>query len=120
MARINANELKEEDDYPEKDNVHEAICRVTEEAEKQPRSVQSFFANDRTLVVFREGILVTIEKELIRTGFEEHLKITKRHLEKKLLHAAGFEEILKRGVEDIFVDWDFQRDKSYIIFTLKP
>lgn len=26
LARINANELKEEDDYPEKDNVHEPFA----------------------------------------------------------------------------------------------
>ncbi|MFB5661132.1 hypothetical protein [Alteribacillus sp. HJP-4] len=76
--------------------------------------------NSRTLVVDRQGILVEIEKELIRSGFSEPLRLSKRRLEKRLLDPKVFETILSTLVIDIFVDWDFTLDKSYIIFILKP
>ncbi|WP_100013132.1 DUF2294 domain-containing protein [Lentibacillus sediminis] len=113
----NDNKLE---NYPEKEAVHHEILLISRQAEKSPESLDSCFLNDRTLLVKRTGILVRIEKELIRTGFEEHLKLTKRQLEKRLLHGSDFEEILQRNVVDIFVDWDFKLDKSYIIFILQP
>ena len=108
------------ENYTEKEAVHKDIMRISRQAEKLPEFVDSCFLNERTLLVIRTGILVRIEKELIKTGFEEHLKLTKRQLEKGLLHAGDFENILQKSVVDIFVDWDFKLDKSYIIFILQP
>ncbi|MDO6451461.1 Na-translocating system protein MpsC family protein [Oceanobacillus profundus] len=108
------------ENYTEKESVHKDIMRISRQAEKLPEFVDSCFLNERTLLVIRTGILVRIEKELIKTGFEEHLKLTKRQLEKGLLHAGDFENILQKSVVDIFVDWDFKLDKSYIIFILQP
>ena len=120
MKNINGLEGKSLPAYDEKERVHEEIIRVSMLAEKKPETVDSCMLNDRTLVVLREGILVRIEKELIRDGFEEQLKLTKRRLEKSLLHDHQFESILSTKVEDIFVDWDFNLDKSYITLILKP
>ena len=118
----NGSEAEEKglEDYQEKESVHKEIIRVSKLAEKAPESVDSCMLNDRTLVVLRDGILVRIEKELIRSGFEEELKLTKRRLEKGLLHNNQFESILNTKVEDIFVDWDFNLDKSYITIIIKP
>ncbi|TKD72499.1 DUF2294 domain-containing protein [Pseudalkalibacillus hwajinpoensis] len=107
-------------EYHGKGRVHEEIIRVSKLAEKAPESVDSCLLNERTLVVLRDGILVRIEKELIRGGFEEELKLTKRRLEKGLLHENQFESILSTKVQDIFVDWDFNLDKSYITIIIKP
>lgn len=107
-------------DYPDKEKIHEEIIRVSEQAEKAPTKVDSFMLNERTLMVVRDGILVRIEKELIRSGFGETLKLTKRKLEKGLLSQSYCENILDTQVIDVFVDWDFNEDKSYIIFILKP
>ncbi|MEH7128397.1 Na-translocating system protein MpsC family protein, partial [Neobacillus drentensis] len=83
--------------------------------------VLSYLLNERTLVVIRNGILVPIEKELIRLGNFEALRLAKRNLEKRLLHNSGnFESILQTKVNDIFVDWDFYRDKSVIVLILSP
>ncbi|WP_028784977.1 Na-translocating system protein MpsC family protein [Thalassobacillus devorans] len=119
-----AKEKQEEEihlaDYPDKKKIHEEIIRVSEQAEKAPTKVDSFMLNERTLMVVRDGILVRIEKELIRSGFGETLKLTKRKLEKGLLSQSYCENILDTQVIDVFVDWDFNEDKSYIIFILKP
>lgn len=106
--------------YDTKEKMHEEIERISQQAEKVPQKIDSCFLNERTIVVIRDGILVRIEKELIRDGLEESLKLTKRRLEKGLMHNNNFESILSTEVQDIFVDWDFKLDKSYIVFIVKP
>ena len=62
-----------------------------------------------------------IEKQLIRQGMREELKIAKRSLEKGLLHNNNhFENILNTRVDDISVDWEFDLDKSIIVFFINP
>jgi uncharacterized protein YbcI len=107
--------------YPGQETLHQEINRISLQAEKTPEEVVSYLLNERTLVVIRNGILVPIEKELIRLGNFEILRIAKRNLEKRLLHNSGnFESILQTKVNDIFVDWDFYRDKSVIVLILSP
>jgi uncharacterized protein YbcI len=107
--------------YHGKESLHQEINRISLQAEKTPEEVQSYLLNERTLVVIRNGILVPIEKELIRLGNFESLRLAKRNLEKRLLHNSGnFESILLTKVNDIFVDWDFYRDKSVIVLILSP
>nr|WP_181349682.1 Na-translocating system protein MpsC family protein [Thalassobacillus sp. CUG 92003] len=124
MGIIKSEEEKEEPapfaDYLHKQDVHDEIIKVSEEAEKQPERTDSLYLNARTLVVKREGILVKIEQELIRSGFSQQLHLSKRQLEKRLLDPKVFETILGVPVQDIFVDWDFNLDTSYIVFILKP
>ncbi|MFD2705787.1 Na-translocating system protein MpsC family protein [Salibacterium lacus] len=107
------------ENYEKKEAIHEQIGEVSMQAEKWPEAVDSCLLNDRTLIITRVGILVKIEKELIRRGFEEQLKLSKRQLEKRLLDAGEFEKILGSKIKDIFVDWDFNIDKSYIIIILQ-
>lgn len=114
------NMNEEPQTYPNQDQFHQEIDKVSVKAEKSPEAINSYLLNDRTLLVERTGILVAIEKEMIRMGFSDHLRVSKRHLEKRLLNHAPFEQILNTNIEDIFVDWDFSKDRSYILFILKP
>ncbi len=122
VAVLNTEDQVEESstEYAQKNKVEEEVKIISKKAEKVPEIVNSFMLNDRTLIVKREGILVPIEKELIEFGNSEALRITKRHLEKRLLHHSSFEDILNVAIEDTFVDWDFHLDHSYIVFILKP
>ncbi|MGG1400808.1 Na-translocating system protein MpsC family protein [Bacillus salipaludis] len=109
------------DSYEGKEQLHQEIKRISIQAQKEPEEVESYLLNQRTLVVLRQGILVSIEKELIRLGSSETLKLAKRNLEKRLLHNSNhFESILHTKVNDIFVDWDFGLDKSAIVLILSP
>lgn len=114
-------EISMANEYRGKSDIHNEIKSISIEAQKEPEEVISHLLNPRTLLVIRKGILVRIEKELIRMGLSEHLRIAKRNLEKSLLHNANrFETILNTKVIDIFVDWDFNLDKSAIVFILNP
>lgn len=110
-----------ENNYAGKAEIHNEIINVSKQAQKAPEGLTSFLLNNRTLVVTRKGILVPIEKELIRLGSSETLKLAKRNLEKRLLHNnENFEKILNTKIDDSFVDWDFTQDKSVIAFIISP
>ncbi|GAE26107.1 hypothetical protein JCM9140_2135 [Halalkalibacter wakoensis JCM 9140] len=104
-----------------KDGLNQEIIDISKQAEKAPEEVYSCEVNSRTIVNIRNGILVRIEKELIRLGYEQLLKRVKRNLEKQFLHnSSHIHSILKREVIDSFVDWDFELDKSVIVFITVP
>ncbi|RDU35720.1 hypothetical protein DRW41_16385 [Neobacillus piezotolerans] len=107
--------------YRNKEKVHREIVDISIDAQKPPEETYSELLSPRVLLIARTGILVQIEKELILLGFEETLKLAKRSLEKKLLgeHQPAFENYLYTQIEDVFVDWNFQKDLSYILIILK-
>jgi uncharacterized protein YbcI len=110
-----------QEEYIGQMELHREIEHISQMVQKKPEELYSCLLNERTLVVVRNGILINIEKELIRLGNEETLKLAKRNLEKRHLHNNNrFERFLNTRVIDIFVDWDFQLDKSVFVFILNP
>lgn len=115
------NEHPFTENYSGREVLEQEIVAISEQAQKKPAELYSIQLNPRTLLVIRNGILVNIEKELIRLGFKETLVVAKRNLEKNLLHNNNhFEKILEMKTIDIFVDWDFEIDKSVIVFITNP
>lgn len=107
--------------YAGKEELHQEIDRISHQIQKKPDETQSYLINERTLLVVRTGILISIGKELIRLGFEESLKLAERNLEKNhLFNNNQFQKVLNCRIVDVFADWDFHWDKSVIVFILKP
>lgn len=107
--------------YKGKEDVEKEIIHISEQAEKAPDSVYSYMLSSRSLIVIREGILVPIEKQLVSLGFDETLRVAKRQLEGGMLTGSTqFPIILDSKIQDVFVDWDFDLDKSVITFIHKP
>ncbi|WP_282019580.1 DUF2294 domain-containing protein [Planomicrobium okeanokoites] len=104
----------------DRDTFEEKIETASERAEKTPSSIESYWLNDRTILVKRYGILVGIEKALISEGYAEILKLAKRPLERHLILESHPEKILKRNIKEVFLDWNFQDDIGYIVFLLEP
>ncbi|UQZ84631.1 hypothetical protein SK3146_03886 [Paenibacillus konkukensis] len=108
-------------EYPGKEALQQEIENISHVVQKTPEETYSCMLNDRTLLVIRNGILINIEKELIRLGFEGNLKLAKRNLEKSRFHNNNhLESVINTKIIDAFVDWDFQLDKSVIVFVLDP
>ncbi|WP_211656269.1 Na-translocating system protein MpsC family protein [Planococcus alpniumensis] len=119
------NEETTEDTENWPDNVNPEVVRkkideASRHAEKTPDRTDIYWLNERTILVRRSGILVRIEKELIKNGFIEALKLSKRPLEHELLEEVGLEQALNRTTSEIFLDWDFEKDVSYIVLLLEP
>ncbi|PGT82266.1 Na-translocating system protein MpsC family protein [Bacillus sp. AFS040349] len=109
------------EEYIGKEKVDNEVIQISKQAQKIPEEIYSCEINERTLVIIRNGILVRIEKELIRLGHGDLLKRVKRNLEKGYLHNnSQLEATLNKQIIEMFVDWDFDLDKSVILFVLNP
>lgn len=108
--------------YYNQGEVHKEISDLSMSIQKAPKQTFSKLLNERTLVIVREGILISIEKEFIHLGFQETLKIAKKTLEKRVIinHKRNFERFLNAQLVDCFVDWNFDKDKSYTLFIIRP
>lgn len=121
MANPDANTDFEWLSEAEPEALHTAVVEASRKAEKKPDTTNLFWLNDRTLLIRRTGFLVEIERELIRSGLVEELKQVKRPLEKRLLlKETAFSELINRDVREIFLDWEFSTDISYILVLLEP
>ncbi len=120
---MNEEATEDMENWPDDANpeaVGDKIDEASKYAQKIPDQTDVYWLSDRTLLVRRSGILVRIEKELIKNGFVEALKLSKRPLEHELLEEVGLEQALNRTISEIFLDWDFEKDVSYIVFLLEP
>jgi uncharacterized protein YbcI len=95
------------------------MIKASIKAQKEPGKTEVYWLNDRTILCRRVEILVEIEKELIKNGFSEELKLAKRPLERKVLADVQLEAVLKRNIADTFVEWNFETDKAYTVFVLE-
>ncbi|MGI2327997.1 DUF2294 domain-containing protein [Planococcus sp. YIM B11945] len=65
------------------------IIKKSIEVQKEPVPTDIHWLNDRSVLIERTGILVQIEKELIKIGFVEELKLAKRPLEYKFVRNSA-------------------------------
>jgi uncharacterized protein YbcI len=104
--------------YHGKKEIEEEIISISRQIQKAPERIYSCEINSRSLLIVRQGILLRLEKELIRLGHGELLKGIKRNLEKSHFHQDSFEAVLNRRVVDCFVDWNYDLDKSVVLLIL--
>ena len=124
LIGVMPDDVQQEDfEWPnhiDKEALESKVANASEKAERNPGSIESYWLNDRTLLVKRNKILVGIENALIAEGYTEILKLAKRPLERSLLYAAQPEKTLGRPVTEIFLDWNFSDDIGYIVFMMEP
>lgn len=107
--------------YAGSEELHHEIELMSRRIQKKPDYIHSCMINKRTLLVVRTGNLIDLSKELIRLRDEEHLKQALNQLEKKYLRNNSYvEQVLNTKVVDVFVDWNFEQDRSVIVFILSP
>ncbi|WP_236035102.1 Na-translocating system protein MpsC family protein [Alkalihalobacterium elongatum] len=100
--------------------LEDEVARISALVQKVPDKIHIYPVSETAIIVERKGILIPIEKALIAKGFEEELVMTKDDLEKSYFHNYGkFNEIFKREVKEIFIDWNFKEDKSLMGFILE-
>ncbi|GAB6988430.1 Na-translocating system protein MpsC family protein [Paenibacillus pini] len=104
--------------YTGRDELHNQIIRVTGTVQREPDFIYSWWMNPKTLIVVREGLMILLEKELVQLGFDEVLRTTKRKLEKRYLEEETSNDMIAgKRVADLYVDWNFEQDKSVIAYT---
>lgn len=103
----------------DKNALRKKIAETSEKTEKKPDYTELYWLSHHLIVIERVGIMVEIEKELIKNGAIDELRHAKRPLEHRLMDSTELSPILKRQVEELFVDWDFEKDKAYLVLVLK-
>lgn len=120
---LNEEEEQENWQWPKDINEEEFYRQVkigSLEAQKEPDETSIYWLNEQTVLIRRFGILLQLEKELIKNGFEEQLKIAKRPVEYKILAESNIQPTLNRNILETFVDWNFEPDIGYMVLILEP
>ncbi|MFD2614781.1 hypothetical protein [Paenibacillus gansuensis] len=103
--------------YPKKAEVHLETNIITKDVEKLPEKVFSFWADPSHFIIIRQGFLIQIEKELIKLGFQDTLRISKRSLEKAYFdNHLMIAKLLGKHPSGVYLDWDFQLDWSVLVY----
>lgn len=107
-------------DYKHKQIIHQQIIQTTNALQKPPEYIDSWWVNTRMLFIFRRGTTILLEKEFIALGYEQMLRVTKDKLEKRLLEKqTTIEQIVGKKIADLYVDWNFEKDHSMIIYLFE-
>ncbi|WP_142828475.1 Na-translocating system protein MpsC family protein [Planococcus soli] len=118
-----SGEAAEQTEWPQsidKNAFFQEVVDVSRKAQKEPEKTEVYWLNARTVLIRRTGILIELEKELIKNNFTEELKLAKRPLESKLIYGSALERILKRGIVEVFTDWNFKEEVGYIVLLIEP
>lgn len=109
------------ENYYGKEGLEAEMIKLSHYSQRAPDKINSYELNPRTILVVREGIMVRLEKELVRRGHQDILRTVKKEMEKTYLHNnIDLELILNKSIIDSFTAWDFQLDKSIFLFILNP
>ncbi|MDQ1911472.1 Na-translocating system protein MpsC family protein [Paenibacillus sp. GD4] len=96
------------------------VARISSLVQKVPERIETYRLHPDVYVIIRTGILITLEKALIKKGFEAELLVTKDELEKTYFRRDGsLQELFGREMKDIFVDWLLKEDQSLMCIVLK-
>ncbi|MFA9556343.1 Na-translocating system protein MpsC family protein [Evansella sp. AB-rgal1] len=100
--------------------LEQEIARITELVQKVPDKIYMYPVSKNILLIERIGLLVPIEKAMIKKGYQEELKITKDDLEKSHFHRdVNLQSIFQSSVLDLFIDWNFKEDRSMMCIIVQ-
>ncbi|OWA37758.1 hypothetical protein B9G55_06860 [Saccharibacillus sp. O16] len=108
-----------EDLYAGKAQLHSDVESITAKVQKTPVRIESFRLDPDILMVIRKGLLISLEKKLVKKGFNTQLRIAKRELElDRFMEGLPIRELLNRDLEASYIDWSFKDDVSLLLLKL--
>ncbi|MGI2327260.1 Na-translocating system protein MpsC family protein [Planococcus sp. YIM B11945] len=122
IAVMDGHEASATYKWPEdksKQALRKQVIQLSKKTEKEPDEMEIYRVDDNAILIERTGTMVEIETQLIKNGATKELRLAKRPLDHQLLASLNAEAVLDQEISELFVDWDFKRDKSYIVLVLK-
>ena len=104
----------------EREALKEKVIKASAKSQREPDHIEIYEVNDSTVLIERIGIMVDIEKELIKNKALEELRLAKRPLEHRIMDAINLEAVISQNIVELFVDWNFEKDKAYMVLILEP
>ncbi|WP_080848588.1 Na-translocating system protein MpsC family protein [Cytobacillus gottheilii] len=103
-----------------KSAIFSMIDKIGSRLHKRPEHLSILKYAPSICIIEAEGILAPLENFVYQTGnmnllYRYSESIKKGYLEQK----QTLEDFFNRIIEDIFIMWDYQNDKSYLVFTFR-
>lgn len=117
--KIQAPDTADWPDEIDKAALEKKVINASKETEKEPDAIETYWLGNNLILIERRGIVVEIERQLIKNGIIEELRLAKRPLEHDIMESTKLEPILKQPVSELFVDWDFENEKAYMVLVLE-
>ncbi|QDH23037.1 Na-translocating system protein MpsC family protein [Saccharibacillus brassicae] len=112
-------EAMPEDLYAGKADLHQQVDLVTSSVQKPPLGIESFRMDGRFVMILRYGLMISLEKRLVKKGFNNQLRVTKREVElDSFLEQLPIEKLLSRKLKAAYLDWAFEDDISLLMLEL--
>lgn len=122
LAVTKQDETRESTEWPDegiKKEVMEEVIYVSKKALKEPERTNVYWLDGYAVLIERSGIMMDLEKEFIKKGMVEELRLARRPLEQRLMESKKLKASLKQEIWELFVDWNFDYDKAYIVLVLE-
>lgn len=103
-----------------KEKVLEEVIHASKKTLKEPEWTNIYWLDGYAILIERSGIMMDLEKEFIKKGMIEELRLARRPLEQHLMKSPKLKAILKQEIRELFVDWNFEHDKAYMVLVLEP
>ncbi|AQQ53307.1 Na-translocating system protein MpsC family protein [Planococcus lenghuensis] len=97
----------------------DVLVEASKKTEKKPDHTGIHWLSESVLLIERTGLMVDIETELVKNGSTEELRLAKRPLEHRLMESAPLEAAIGKPIRELFVDWDFEEDRAYMVLLLE-
>nr|WP_263323700.1 DUF2294 domain-containing protein [Neobacillus sp. Marseille-Q6967] len=100
------------------DNLFKLIKEVSTGFHKRPDSLKIVKFTSNMCVVESTGVLYGLKRLLYEQRNGDVLQQESREIKKGYLrHKELFQEVFSRRIEDLFIMWDYENDRNYLIFT---
>lgn len=103
--------------YSERE-IFKLMKQVTAKVHKIPEQYKIVKWNQNVCIVECRGVLLSMDKQLYQQGLTdillEHTRLMKMYF---LLQKKLFEDVFNQDIEDLFITWDYEQDKNFIVFN---
>lgn len=98
-------------------NLLKLIEDIGTQIHKKPSTLEVVKHTPHMCVIQLEGVLLQIESLLYEKGDSDLLLEQSREIKNRYISCKEqFEEIFNRAIEDIFIMWDYEKDRNYLVF----
>ncbi|MCL7747720.1 Na-translocating system protein MpsC family protein [Halalkalibacter alkaliphilus] len=102
------------------DSFIEKIKYVSDKVHKRPSGVRWILSETAVQVMECSGVLIKTENLLFENGYDDLLLEQGQEIRKNYNEFRyEFEPVLGREINQLFVTWDYEENKSYIVFYVK-
>jgi len=116
LVNNNNPEVKIDDNFDRK--LSQLIRMVGSQLHKIPSELKVVKYTQNICAIELKGIMLPLEFLLVETGQSDLLLRHERDIKKGYYqHKQLFEDLFNRSIEDLFMMWDHQNSRSYLIFS---